>query len=116
MTDEQGHNGWKNYETWAMALHIDNEPDTYDTSRSIVADEIEYSRENQEDGDTFTLAENTTANVARALKVWREEAYEDAVQTLNDGPYAFCSDLLGAAWSVIDWYEIAAAYLSEVDA
>ena len=30
------YNGWTNYETWAVALWIDNEQATYQTAREIV--------------------------------------------------------------------------------
>lgn len=34
-TGEQGHNGWKNWETWNVALWIDNEEALYKLARSL---------------------------------------------------------------------------------
>ncbi len=33
---EEGYNGWKNYETWCIALWIDNDEGLYDESRDII--------------------------------------------------------------------------------
>ena len=33
--DEKGYNGWKNYETWLVALWIDNEQSSYSYAREL---------------------------------------------------------------------------------
>lgn len=33
--NETGYNGWRNYETWNVALWIDNEPALYRLARSL---------------------------------------------------------------------------------
>jgi hypothetical protein len=86
MTDEKGYNGWRNYETWCMALWIDNEKGTYSESREII-------KQHKERYDK-----------AHALKEWVEEWGE--IQEIQERA-SFVSDLFGAAFSEIDWYEIA---------
>ena len=54
MTDDT-HNGWKNYETWNVALWIGNDEGLYDTARdfrhslSPYADFCEYMKELRDD-------------------------------------------------------------------
>ena len=86
MTDER-YNGWKNYETWCVSLWIENEEPSYLYSRELVA--------GKDKGDA-----------AQALKEWITEASPLTDATLY-------TDLLNAALSEVDWYEIAEAYQEE---
>jgi hypothetical protein len=88
MTDEKGYNGWKNYETWAVALWIDNEQSSYN-----------YARELLSCGDDYEVVE--------ALKDWIED-----MNPLVDTATVF-TDLLNAALSEVDWYEIVKIMRSE---
>ena len=97
MTD-QGYNGWKNYETWAVALWIDNDQGTYNWSRYL-AEEVREDQERDRDA-AGQLADN--------LKDWVEETMPNLGGTM-------WADLLNAAFSEIDWYEIAENYLSDMD-
>jgi len=83
------YNGWKNYETWAVKLWMDNEEDSY-----------HYWRERAEETkDNYSLSEE--------LKDWMEENFPITTNNIY-------SDLLSAAISEIDWYEISEALLDEV--
>lgn len=82
----QEYNGWTNYETWAVALHIDNEPGTYEGSREIVA-------RSDEEWDA-----------AEALKDWTEEVY--ILNEEGERPGSLMGDLIGAALSEVNWIEI----------
>lgn len=94
MSDEQGYNGWTNYETWAVALWIDNEQSTQEWA-------LELAREAKgNDHERYELAQG--------LKSELEEAMPDLGGSV-------WSDLLGAAWSEVDWYEIADHYLQQVE-
>ena len=82
--------GWKNYETWCVALWIDNDQDSYNEARDMIRD----CREVYEAADI--------------LKEWIEE-----MNPLNDTANMF-TDLLNAALSEVDYYEIAENYLNEI--
>lgn len=98
------YNGWTNYETWAVALWIDNEEWSYRESRRIV----KHAADHAIHADTPAFA------VANALEAWQREMAD----TVLDEPGMASSvwaDLLGAALSKVSWYEIAENYLSELD-
>lgn len=99
-----GYNGWRNYETWAVALWIDNEQGSYSYSREMVSDAVESHAldPNTEPGETVSVSD-----IADRLKDWIEESAPEMEASLY-------SDLLNAALSEVDWYEIAENYLEEV--
>jgi hypothetical protein len=89
------YNGWKNYETWNVKLWIDNEESTANYAR-------ELARGARECND----------NPARALAGTLEELVTDNAPDIPASTYA---DLLGYALKSVDWYEIAEAYLSDLE-
>ena len=104
---DQGYNGWKNYETWAVALWIDNDQGTYNWSRYL-AEEVRDHRPQARArvGEDQERERDATGQLAENLKDWMEESMPDLEASL-------WSDLLSAAFSEVDWYEIAENYLSE---
>lgn len=97
--DEKGYNGWTNYETWAVALWVDNDRGLYEESREIVRE--------AKAGAIF--ADTPTFAVANALEAWVKDMSPDLEASL-------WSDLLGAALSEVHWYEIAENFLEDIDA
>lgn len=81
------YNGWKNYETWAVALWLDNDYGTY-----------EYVRELAEDATRVELADRI------------EEYVKEAAPELEASMFA---DLLNAAIGEVDFLAIADNLLSE---
>ena len=82
------YNGWSNYETWNVALWIDNEQCSY-SERCGMAKRADSAND-----------------LANDLKAWVEEMTPD----LGASMFA---DLLGAALSEVDWYEIAENWYEE---
>lgn len=96
---DEKYNGWKNYETWAVALWIDNEQWSQ-----------EYARELAEQATTdSSISEGRTAEgvLADTIKQW-VEGQNPLAETAT-----LFSDLLNAALSEVDWYEIAEHYLTK---
>lgn len=99
------YNGWKNYETWNVALWIDNDQSTYsmrtqwaqDAWDSAVADKY------------FTRADRAILALSETLKEFIEE-YNPLSRTAT-----LYTDLLGAALSEVDYYEIAKNWLEDVE-
>lgn len=99
MTESKTYNGWTNYETWNVALWIDNEQGSYNDSRERARACLE-AHDNDKDKAAGQLADE--------LKEEFEEGNPLAGQ-------ASCfSDLLGAALSAVNWHEIAENYVEEV--
>ena len=76
--------GWKNYETWCIALWLDNEQGSQEVAYSIAR------MPNKSDYDK-----------AQDLKDYVEE-----FNPLNDTPASMFHDLLNGALSEIDWKEV----------
>jgi hypothetical protein len=98
MDDEKkagNYNGWTNYETWAVKLWFDNEEASYrnwtERARSL---------KGRED-DACQFADELKESVAEGNPLADESSL-----------YA---DLLSAAISEVDWFEIARSYLDDVE-
>lgn len=98
------YNGWHNYETWAVKLWIDNEEPSYrywqEATRAAWGDPEEW------DGES-----NRSRKARMALADQLKDEYAENAPEL-DGIY---SDLLGAALSEVDWYEIADSMLTDAE-
>lgn len=94
---DKSYNGWTNYETWNVALWLDN-----DEGSSSYWNDCAASLIDDNEGD----ADQVKRELARAL----EQEIEDNAPDLGSSTYA---DLLGAALSEVNWYEIAAHYVDE---
>jgi hypothetical protein len=86
--EHKEYNGWTNYETWVVKLWIDNEEGSYNYWREIAGEAAVSCTKLQ-----------AIRNVADALK---EQHEEDAPEV--QGVFA---DLISAAMSEVNWYEIA---------
>lgn len=93
------YNGWTNYETWAVALWIDNEEPSYRQRVDMASEAVEEHEGNKEEAATL---------LSRQLKDWLEEMQPDLGGTL-------WGDLLNAAMSEVNWYEIAESWVEEVE-
>lgn len=99
--------GWKNYETWAVALWIDNERSDYEYWREVAE---ELKRQVEEEGSSsehWSPEESVKYDLANTLK----ESFEEA-HPLADQPSVW-SDLLSGALSEVNWDEIAESFLEE---
>ena len=96
MTDET-YNGWKNYPTWSVSLLLSNDEPLYREAFVRTASIIE-----REGGVPRAI-------LADALKRW---VTDDLVPDLGA---SFAADLLGYALDCVDWYEIADAWIEDVN-
>lgn len=104
--DEQGYQGWKNYETWATALWIDSEQALYSAACEMATVQAETAGKDPHTvSGMWTEQETARYQLADELKEWVEESL------LPDLDASLAADLLNAAVSEIDWSEIADYYL-----
>ncbi len=97
--------GWSNYETWAVALWIDNDRAIYEQAHSQF-DELVSSLEAT---DVWSKEENIQFTFAEYLKGLVEDN-----NPLSDSSSMY-TDLLNAAISEVDYDEIAQNYLDEAN-
>ncbi len=103
----KGYNGYANYETWAVSLWLDNDQGSYNywtgTAEELYRDAVEVSEQCNRADWTRSAADQ----LADRLKDELQEVMPEV-----DGLWA---DLLGAAFSEVDWYEIAQNYVTNLD-
>lgn len=105
MADDKRYNGWANYETWAVALWIDNDQGLY-FQRQEMAEEIVKDHPVERSGSRKSVMSDRHSALADALKSWVDEMAPDLGASLF-------SDLLGAALSEVDWYELAEHWIDD---
>lgn len=105
MSNEPGHQGWANYNTWCVALWLDNEESTYKFWQSRT---LEVWSESEQGSHAWqTPSFEARYSLANELKASLEAEAPDM-----NGMWA---DLLGAALSEVDWEEIAESLLEAMD-
>jgi hypothetical protein len=103
-TTTERYNGWRNYETWAVKLWLDNKESSYQHLASLTANVWASATA------TSWGSRSDTARVelAEAIKEWIEAETPQLGATL-------WADLLNAALGEVDWFEIADNQLSDTD-
>lgn len=121
----KGYNGWTNYETWAVALWIGNEPGSYqyweqdqpgECYRDAVKEQLgEWvfgpGADQAPDIDRERATRDATYELSQRLK--RE--LDDEAETPQAVDGTMYADLLNAALREVNWFEIAEHYVAEVD-
>lgn len=97
------YNGWTNYETWNVALHIGNEEGSYNHWREITAS----AWENSEADPPYTRIERATLDLAYLLRKWLKEN-NPLIEHVS-----IYSDLLDEAISRVDKMEIAEHWIED---
>jgi hypothetical protein len=101
--NKEKYNGWTNYETWDVALWIDNEQGSYNYWRDRAKEILDSEQidENSSDELINQSKENSRYALAEELK----DYFEDN-NPLADQANTY-TDLLRAALSEVNWNEIA---------
>lgn len=99
------YNGWTNYETWAVALWIDNEPCSYAVRQDLAREAWDEA----EDSRTGCRSTNARIALVDSLKAWVDD------EMIPDLGATLAADLLSGAVSEVDWREIADNFLDETE-
>jgi hypothetical protein len=105
MANDKKYNGWANYETWNVALWIDNDQGSYSQRCEMAQDAWDGAEADR----NFTREERAVLDLSQALENWIEE-----MNPIGDGASLF-TDLLNAALGEVDWHEIAEHFIEDVE-
>lgn len=113
MTDKT-YNGWTNYETWAVALWWDNDEGSYslrqEAWREICSRDLDTRQALSVARTRRRAQEYTRQAQLSAFADWLKETTEENAPDLGATLYG---DLLRAAFSEVNWYEIAKNWTEE---
>lgn len=109
MSDET-YNGWTNYETWLVNLWLTNDEGSYDVVRETV--EAAWSEPVKK---IMSSHDPRRVDVVDAVKALVEDwaGVGDRSEDLGTRLVGFQADLLGAALSEVDWFELAECYITD---
>ena len=112
------YNGWKNYETWAVKLHWDNQEWSYNHQVALA----KHAKEKAKTHDTVVKSKIWTIKEAEKFllaDLMREETERiidnHNVRAGKEMSDLLAMDLMNAALSEVDWNEIAENILSMIE-
>ena len=103
--EDKKYNGWTNYETWNYKLWMDNDQGSY----NCVMNQAKEIMNNSTVDKTFTKIENAKLTLMAMLK---DEC--ESNNPLIDQANTY-SDMLSAAISEINFYEIASSIIDDLE-
>lgn len=112
MTADRTHQGWTNYETWAVNLWISNEERSHLRWSEAAQDHYEAAV------SRAATREEWTETAARALADQLKDTFEtdaEAMLEAGKGSGTVWADLLGSALEEVNWGEIARSYIEALD-
>jgi hypothetical protein len=98
---ESGYQGWTNYETWCVALWLDNDESLYNWVREAAQEAVQDAKDNP--SQYLKPRENRIYLLSERIK--------SAVEEWTPELEGMWSDLMSAALSEVEWREIAEAQL-----
>lgn len=97
-----GYNGWANYETWLVALWLDNEQMTQDFWQAR-AEEMLEGKQALDESDKDDAVCDLSSELKDSIEEGQDEACKDS--------FGLYRDLLRSALESVDWREIAKHYI-----
>lgn len=108
MSDETGHNGWKNFETWCVNLYLTNDEGTYRYWRDEARKHRDGAGETEEVKECgLSVADAARLGLAGQLRAEIEAGADIETRSLY-------TDLVSAALSEVFWLDVAAAFLEDI--
>lgn len=112
-TDEQGYNGWTNWETWAVGMYLDGNYTGEGTYRDVleVVGEAIHDYADEYEGNIEDCERECRWRVAETL---REYVERDLLGDDGDAVQGLTLDFITSALGATDWHELAAHKVAEV--
>ena len=111
--EDKRYNGWANYETWLVALWLDNDQGTHEATRDLVQQAFICADGPNEFNKAWYTREGAEAHwLEDALKDWIEDPENGLLPDLGA---SMAADLMGAALSEVNWRELAEHYLADAE-
>lgn len=101
--NDKTYNGWANYETWCVNLWLSNDEGLYGQVYEMLRPPEAVP------GESYGEIANEQAAIADQLKSFVDELAEQTCPGSREGA-SFVTDLLSAALSEVDWYEIVSSW------
>lgn len=105
-----GYNGWTNYETWNVSLWIDNEQGSYEMFQEVTRNAINAVCAQDKDGEDLPLTDDQRHDAILVVAASIESWVDENTPEISSG---FIADILGAALSEINYYEIAENWVKD---
>jgi hypothetical protein len=105
-TADTTYNGYTNYETWAVHLWLTNDEASQRFWAGQAIERMHDAR--MHPNSTYSVSEDARINLADELREW-------AIDNTPDLGASMWADLLGAALSEVDWFDIADSLLADCD-
>ena len=106
------YNGYTNFETWLVALHLDNDQASQEEWQAEARACLETAREDLESVSDVPFDEERVRSDAAYTLAKMMEEYIREERPDTQGMY---DDLLSAALSVVNWTEIARNYITNLE-
>lgn len=108
MSDDT-YNGWRNYETWNIALWMDNEYEDYKYWQARAADHLTADAMNERQA-TYNLANEMKEHYEEYL----HESWEQLEKDLSSGAVpGWMKDISTHSLALVDWDRIAACKVED---
>lgn len=109
MSNDKTYNGWSNYETWCVNLWWSDCEATCDMMDDYAIECIQAAIEESdiENDDLNEVKQSATCKLSKLM----EQYLDDYMEECNIPESSLVSDLLGAAVSEVNFYEIAKHYI-----
>jgi hypothetical protein len=102
------YNGWSNYETWDMNIWLDNDSSFDEVANDAINVIISDDYSDSEDEPMQIDKDDLVYKTQMWLQEWAEEMWMEPFESCDfNHSYGPIGDITKAAWSLIDWTEIA---------
>ncbi len=106
--EEGGYNGWTNYETWVVALWMDNDQGSHEYWREVVEEmRVEVGEGGWQDEITDSAGITDDMHLKYELGNRIKDQHEEMADETGIQESGVFADLMNAALSEVNWHEIA---------